>query len=125
MKKVTVFFTGAQIQHEAYLFMHQKLTEITNRQSAIRTELEDLDKNMNQLEQEIISQRGKPVINYSEIIVEVDAEKNTNGSFVFNYISPRATWKPYYDMRSDSIGKPVRLKAKANVSQTTGILLFW
>jgi hypothetical protein len=106
---------------EAYLFMHQKLTEITNRQSAIRTELEDLDKNMNQLEQEIISQRSKPVINYSEIIVEVDVERNTNASFVFNYISPRATWKPYYDMRSDGIGKPVRLEAKANVSQTTGI----
>jgi uncharacterized protein (DUF3084 family) len=77
---------------EAYLFMHQKLTEITNRQSTIRTELEDLDKNMNQLEQEIISQRSKPVINYSEIIVEVDVERNTDASFVFNYISPRATW---------------------------------
>jgi hypothetical protein len=76
---------------------------------------------MNQLEQEIISQRSKPVINYSEIVVEVDVEKTTNATFIFNYISPRATWKPYYDMRSDGIGKPVRLEAKANVSQTTGI----
>jgi hypothetical protein len=106
---------------EAYLFMHQKLTEMTNRQSAIQTELEELNKSMNQLEQEIISQRSKPVINYSEIIVEVDVEKATNATFIFNYISPRATWKPYYDMRSDGIGKPVRLEAKANVSQTTGI----
>ena len=106
---------------EAYTFMHTKLTEITNRLSQITTELEDLQKKMNQLEQEIISQRSKPVINYSEIVVEVDVEKTTNASFVFNYISPRATWKPYYDMRSDGIGKPVRLEAKANVSQTTGI----
>ena len=106
---------------EAYLFMHQKLTEITTRQSAIQTELEELQKTMNKLEQEIISQRSKPVINYSEIVVEVDVEKSTNASFIFNYISPRATWKPYYDMRSDGIGKPVRLEAKANVSQTTGI----
>ena len=106
---------------EAYLFMHQKLTEITTRQSAIQTELEELQKSMNKLEQEIISQRSKPVINYSEIIVEVDVEKTTNASFIFNYISPHATWKPYYDMRSDGIGKPIRLEAKANVSQTTGI----
>ena len=106
---------------ETYTFMHTKLTEITNRLSQITTELEDLQKKMNQLEQEIISQRSKPVINYSEIVVEVDVEKTTNASFVFNYISPRATWKPYYDMRSDGIGKPVRLEAKANVSQTTGI----
>jgi hypothetical protein len=106
---------------EAYDFMHQKLSEITTRQSAIESELEDLQKKMNQLEQEIISQRSKPVINYSEIVVEIDVEKPTAASFVFNYISPRATWKPYYDMRSDGIGKPVRLEAKANVSQTTGI----
>ena len=106
---------------EAYAFMHQKLTEITTRQSAIQNELEDLQKKMNQLEQEIISQRSKPVINYSEIVVEIDVQKETSASFIINYISPRATWKPYYDMRSDGIGKPVRLEAKANVSQTTGI----
>lgn len=106
---------------EAYTFMHQKLTDITTRQTAIYNELEDLQKRQNQLEQEIISQRSKPVINYSEIVVEVDVEKATNANFEFNYISPRATWKPYYDMRSEGIGKPVKLEAKANVSQITGI----
>jgi len=106
---------------ETYIFMHTKLTEITTRLSQIRTELEDLQKKMNQIEQEIISQRSKPVINYSEVVVEIDVEKATTAQFVLNYISPRATWKPYYDMRSDGIGKPVRLEAKANVSQTTGI----
>jgi hypothetical protein len=106
---------------DAYTFMHQKLTEITTRQTAIYNELEDLQKRMNQLEQEIISQRSKPVINYSEIVVEVDVEKATNAHFEFNYISPRATWKPYYDMRSEGIGKSVKLEAKANVSQNTGI----
>jgi hypothetical protein len=106
---------------DAYTFMHQKLTEITTRQTAIYGELEDLQKRMNQLEQEIISQRSKPVINYSEIVVEVDVEKATNANFEFNYISPRATWKPYYDMRSEGIGKVVKLEAKANVSQNTGI----
>lgn len=106
---------------EAYTFMHQKLTDITTRQTAIYNELEDLQKRLNQLEQEIISQRSKPVINYSEIVVEVDVEKMTNANFEFNYISPRATWKPYYDMRSEGIGKPVKLEAKANVCQNTGI----
>lgn len=102
---------------DAYAFMHQKLAEITNRQSAIENELEDLQKKMNQLEQEIISQRSKPLINYSEI----DVAKITSANFIVNYISPNATWKPYYDMRSDGIGKPIRLEAKANVSQNTGI----
>jgi hypothetical protein len=106
---------------EAYLFMHTKLTEVITRETAIYAELEDLQKKMNQIEQEIISQRSKPVINYSEVVVEVDVNKSCTAGFQFNYISPNATWKPYYDMRSDGIGKPVRLEAKANVSQTTGI----
>jgi hypothetical protein len=106
---------------DAFTFMHQKLTEITVRQSAIRDELEKLVKDLNKLEQEIVSQRSKPVINYSEIIVEVDVEKATDAAFTFNYISPNASWKPYYDMRSDGINKPINLEAKALVSQNTGI----
>jgi hypothetical protein len=101
--------------------MHQKMNEITVRESAIYDELEKLTKEMNKLEQEILSQRSKPVINYSEIIVEIDVEKETDASFFFNYISPNASWKPYYDMRSDGIGKPIKLEAKALVSQNTGI----
>jgi hypothetical protein len=62
---------------DAFTFMHQKLTEITVRQSAIRDELEKVTKDLNKLEQEIVSQRSKPVINYSEIIVEVDVKKAT------------------------------------------------
>jgi hypothetical protein len=106
---------------EAYAFMHQKMNEITVRESAIYDELEKLTKEMNKLEQEILSQRSKPVINYTEIVVEIDVEKETDASFFFNYISPKASWKPYYDMRSDGIGKPIMLEAKALVLQNTGI----
>ena len=97
------------------------MNEITVRESAIYDELEKLTKEMNKLEQEILSQRSKPVINYTEIVVEIDVEKETDASFFFNYISPKASWKPYYDMRSDGIGKPIKLEAKALVSQNTGI----
>lgn len=106
---------------EAYTFMHTKLAEIGTRQTAIYNELDELTKEMNRIEQEIVSQRSKPVVNYSEIIVEIDVEEATKAEFFFSYISPKAAWKPYYDMRSDGIGKPVRLEAKALVSQTTGI----
>ncbi len=106
---------------EAYAFMHQKLMEINSRQSSIYTELDEVQKQINKIEQEILSQRSKPVINYSEVVVEVDVEKAGEASFYVQYITPRATWKPYYDMRSDGIGKPVKLEAKANVSQTSGI----
>ncbi len=106
---------------EAYAFMHEKLNAITIRQSAIKEELEGLNKDMNRIEQEIVSRRNKPVTNYTEIIVEIDVDKSTKGEFFFSYITPRASWKPYYDMRSNGIGDPVRLEAKALVTQSTGI----
>jgi hypothetical protein len=106
---------------EAYAFMHEKLNAITIRQSAIKEELEGLNKDMNRIEQEIVSRRNKPVTNYTEVIVEIDVDKATKGEFFFSYITPRASWKPYYDMRSNGIGEPVRLEAKALVTQSTGI----
>jgi hypothetical protein len=106
---------------EAYAFMHQKLTEINVRESAIYEELEQLNKDMNKIEQEIFSQRSKPVINYTEIVVELEAKAPTKGTFFFSYISPNASWTPYYDMRSEGIGAQVKLEAKALVNQTTGI----
>ena len=106
---------------EAYSFIHARMVEISKRESEIELALIDLNKEINKFEQEISSQRSKPVINFSEILVEVDVQETTNASFTINYISPNASWKPYYDLRSNGVGMPVKLEAKAFVNQTTGI----
>jgi hypothetical protein len=106
---------------EAYTFIHTKMLEIVGRQTVLIKELETLQKEINKVEQEIQTRQSKPVINFTEILVEVDVANATNSTFDFNYISPRASWTPYYDLRSDGIGKPVRLEAKALVNQSTGI----
>jgi ribosomal protein L21 len=106
---------------EAYTFIHTKMLEIVGRQTVLIKELEMLQKEINKVEQEIQTRQSKPVINFTEILVEVDVANATNSTFDFNYISPRASWTPYYDLRIDGIGKPVRLEAKALVNQSTGI----
>lgn len=106
---------------QAYAFMHEELSKITNRQSEIQDRFEEISKAINHIDQEIISQRSRPVINYSEVVIEIDVHNSTSAEFFTNYISPNASWKPYYDMRSDGIGQPVNLEAKAFVHQTTGI----
>lgn len=115
--------TGLKVSElkEAYAFIHTKMQEIVNRQTILVKELESLKKEIDKIEQEIDTRQSKPVINYTEILVEIDVEKATPATFDFNYISPRASWTPYYDLRSDGIGQPVRLEAKALVNQTTGI----
>jgi hypothetical protein len=106
---------------EAYNFIHARMVEISKRETEIERQLEDLNKQINKIAQEIDAQRSKPVISYSEILVEIDVAEDTKADFFISYISPNASWKPYYDMRSNGIGQAVKLEAKAFVNQDTGI----
>ncbi|MES2558034.1 MAG: mucoidy inhibitor MuiA family protein [Bacteroidota bacterium] len=105
---------------EASTFYHSKMTEIQFRKSQLEDEIETIIRKINQIEQEINTRRGLPVKNYTEVEVELDVEKAGSTQFVFSYITPNASWKPYYDMRSNGVGAPVLLEAKGLVSQNTG-----
>src|SRR3989338_7641024 len=105
---------------EASTFFHSKLTEIQLRKSQLEDEIEVVIRAINQLEQEINTRRSLPVKNYTEIQVELDVSAAGKIDFEFSYITPNASWKPYYDMRSNGIGAPVLLEAKGLVTQNTG-----
>lgn len=106
---------------EASTFFHTKLSEINTRKSQLDSEIEGVVRKINTIEQEINTRKGLPVINYTEIEVELNVEKAGNVDFTFTYITHKASWKPYYDMRSNGVGAPVLLEAKGLVSQNTGI----
>ncbi|MES2558033.1 MAG: mucoidy inhibitor MuiA family protein [Bacteroidota bacterium] len=105
---------------EASTFFHSKLTEIQLRKSQLEDEIEVIIRAINQLEQEINTRRSLPVKNYTEIQVELDVSAGGKIDFEFSYITPNASWKPYYDMRSNGVGAPVLLEAKGLVTQNTG-----
>lgn len=42
-------------------------------------------------------------------------------NFTVSYITPLASWYPTYDLKVESINKPVKLSYKAKLTQTTGI----
>jgi transcription termination factor NusB len=106
---------------EASLFFHAKLSEINTRKSQLDSEIETVVRKINTIEQEINTRKGLPVTNYTEIEVELDVEKAGMVDFSFTYITNKASWKPYYDMRSNGVGAPVVLEAKGLVTQSTGI----
>jgi len=105
---------------EASVFYHSKLTEIQTRKSQLEDEIERVIRAMNEIEQEINTRRSLPVKNYTEIQVELDVTTAGKTDFIFSYITPNASWKPYYDMRSNGVGAPVLLEAKGLVTQDTG-----
>jgi len=106
---------------EASLFFHTKMNEITTQRRRIQSEIDKQTLELNKIAQEIIARRSKPIINYSEVVVEVEANSTISGDFELTYISPAASWTPYYDLRAEGINKPIRLESKAKVRQNTGI----
>ncbi|MGV3609756.1 MAG: DUF4140 domain-containing protein, partial [Fluviicola sp.] len=106
---------------EASTFFHAKMSEINTRKSQLDSEIEAVVRKINTIEQEINTRKGLPVVNYTEVEVELDVEKAGKVTFDFTYITHKASWKPYYDMRSNGVGAPVLLEAKGLVTQSTGI----
>ena len=106
---------------EASTFFHTKMTEILTRKSELEDEIEVVVRKRNVIEQEIATRKSLPVINYTEIEVELEVKAAGTVQFDFSYITSNASWKPYYDMRSAGVGSPMILEAKGLVSQSTGI----
>ncbi|MBC7846971.1 MAG: DUF4139 domain-containing protein [Flavobacterium sp.] len=56
-----------------------------------------------------------------KIIIQVMNEIAGNVDFGINYLTGAANWKPFYDLRSNSVVEPINLMYKAQVIQNTGI----
>jgi uncharacterized protein (TIGR02231 family) len=54
------------------------------------------------------------------ITVTVMADAPTTANIGINYFVPNAGWAPMYDLRTESVDKPIQLSYKATVFQNTG-----
>lgn len=54
------------------------------------------------------------------IVVTIVADAPTNATIGINYFLPDAGWAPTYDLRTESLEKPIQLTYKATVFQNTG-----
>jgi uncharacterized protein (TIGR02231 family) len=84
--------------------VQQKLTE---RIQTFKSELEELNRNLN-----------KPT---GEIVLQVRADRAVTGTISFSYLINSAYWTPAYDLRVEDIGQPLQLLYKAHVTQNSGI----
>ena len=55
-----------------------------------------------------------------EVVVKVDASTAGKYNMRLSYVSSNASWKPLYDIRAESLGKPLNLNYKAEIVQKTG-----
>lgn len=86
-----------------------KIQSLENRKAQIESEQSNKDLDPRQAE--------KP--DY-RIVVTIVADAPINATIGINYFVPDAGWAPTYDLRTESMDKPIQLTYKATVFQNTG-----
>ncbi|MDW3647232.1 MAG: mucoidy inhibitor MuiA family protein [Bacteroidia bacterium] len=114
--------TGANLNQlrEAVQYYEQEISQIKRREIQIKQEILGIDKEFVKLEKELKVLNEEPDMPSSEIEITVAAEAKTEGSFFLKYLVSNAGWYPKYDVRVESVEKPVQLTYKAEVFQQCG-----
>ncbi len=104
---------------EATDFYGTQLTALKLKEIERNTNLRKLEKQKTDIQSQINSLTSKKEYSNGEILVKVEAKKNSKVTFELSYVVGNAGWFPSYDIRAKSINEPVELIYKANVRQDT------
>ena len=89
-----------------WLAQQEKLTTIGQEADKLRQQL-----------QQYQAQAPRPT---SEVVVEIASDVEVSASFTLTYFVGNAGWTPAYDLRAKSLGQPIELLMKAQVTNNTG-----
>jgi len=103
-------------------YYREKRTEASNASEALKERIikqnEVLANLKNKLELNIPKEdktaKGK-------LILQVMNEVAGNVDLTVNYLTPTASWKPFYDLRASSVTQPIEMVYKAQVAQHSGL----
>lgn len=99
-----------------------KRTEVNNNYDALDEKHTKLNALLAQLNSKLeINTKKEDKTSDGKIIIQVMNEIAGNVDFEMNYLTNSATWKPFYDLRANSVAEPINMIYKAEVVQNTGI----
>ena len=99
-----------------------KRTEVNNNYDALEEKHAKLNVLLAQLNSKLeINTKKEDKTSDGKIIIQVMNEIAGNVDFEMNYLTNSATWKPFYDLRANSVAEPINMIYKAEVVQNTGI----
>lgn len=111
---------AAELQKVADFF-RSRLTEIANKRFEAQGKQKKLNEEITKLNNQLNELNSKRNRATSDVIVTVSAKTALNAKFVLEYVIRNASWSPYYEIRANDSNSPVKVIAKANVYQNTGI----
>ena len=95
--------------------LNNAITLLQEREAKWSIQLQNLNKKI-----EINTQKEDKSSN-GKLILQVMNEIAGSVNFDINYITNNANWKPFYDLRANSVKDPINMMYKAQVTQNTGI----
>ena len=108
LEKAAAFF------NKRYSFLYDALSDLEEKNQAVRMNIRRLNNQLTQLRQEYPSEpRGR-------FEIQISSSKSTTAQLSFSYLTRNARWVSIYEARSNGMGEDVKLIHKASVMQNTG-----
>ncbi|HLN95484.1 MAG TPA: mucoidy inhibitor MuiA family protein [Flavobacterium sp.] len=122
-QKVTSTASGTAVELAKLMaYYRSERLKAANAFDDLDEKLKDQQKRLAELKNrlEIDSQKAEK-ISRGKLVLQVMNESAGNVLFEIAYLTPAAGWRPFYDLRVNSISAPIEVAYKGQVWQSTGI----
>ena len=103
-------------------YYNAKRTQLSNAITSFQEKENKLNEQLKKLNSKLeINTKNEEKSSKGKLILQVMNESAGIVNLDINYITGGATWKPFYDLRAESISTPINMMYKGQVTQNTGI----
>lgn len=101
-------------------FYRKRMLEIDNQVFLLNEQKTVLDESIAKLNNQSAEEQTHKNTNRKELLLEILADHETNLNLGVSYIVSDAGWIPSYDLRTESVKKPLEMVYKGKIYQKTG-----
>lgn len=101
-------------------FYRKRMLEIDNQVFLLNEQKTVLDESIAKLNNQSAEEQTHKNTNPKELLLEILADHETNLNLGISYIVSDAGWIPSYDLRAESVKKPLEMVYKGKIYQKTG-----
>lgn len=102
-------------------YYKSKSTELLLVQAEFNKQKKKNEENLTRLRNQLTQETTKNNKNSGVLKITLSAPVATISNFDISYYTSLASWVPYYDINVASVDKPISIKSKSKVKQTTGL----
>ncbi len=102
-------------------YYKSKSIELKNEIDDINEKIIKINEVAKKLKDQMAEEKKKNTQKGGKLIIQISCSISGTYDFKINYLTPNASWQPFYDIKTQNINSPFDLIYKAKISQTTGI----